>query len=90
MLFMLTPLFSSINARPDGQVILRILGGTIGVLGAVSALVIWLGMLLFWFQEDRSPTVDKAVWFVLFFVAAWFGSAAYFFRVYSKQVRRSG
>jgi hypothetical protein len=86
MLFMITPLFSIISARPTGELVLRILGGTIGILGAVSALVIWPGMLLFWFQEDRSPAVNKAMWLILFFVAAWFGSAIYFLRVYSKQV----
>jgi hypothetical protein len=89
MLFMITPLFSIVSARTSGELVLKILGGVIGTLGAVSALVIWPGMLLFWFREDRSPPVDKAVWLVLFFVTAWFGSAVYFFRVYSKQVGRS-
>jgi hypothetical protein len=84
--FMLTPWFPQITARPSGDLLLRILGSAVGVLGAPASLVLWFGMVAFCAREDDSPTGTKIFWFVLFFVAAFFGSAVYFFSVYRKQV----
>jgi len=88
--FMLTPWFSQIGAMPRGQLLLRILGGTVGILGAPASLLIWSGMVAFCVREDDSPASAKIFWFALFFIAAWFGAAAYFFTVYRKQVQAEG
>jgi hypothetical protein len=88
MIFMMTPWFSEIEARPRADLFLRILGGALGVLGAPAALVLWVGMVAFCIRVDDSPVSAKIAWFILFFIAAWFGSAAYFFRVYRKQALR--
>jgi hypothetical protein len=87
MIFMLTPWFQEIETVPRGRLVLQVLGGTLGVVGAPAALVIWFGMAAFCLREDRSHVSTKISWFILFFVAAWFGSAAYFFMVYRKQVQ---
>jgi len=47
-------------------------------------------MVAFCVREDDSPASAKIFWLVLFFIAAWFGAAAYFFAVYRKQVRAEG
>jgi hypothetical protein len=90
MAFMLTPWFSQIAGMPRGELLLRILGGTLGVLGAPASLVLWFGMLAFCVREDDSPTSTKIFWFVVFFVFAFFGAAVYFFSVYRKQVQPEG
>ncbi len=90
MAFMLTPWFSQIAAIPRGELVLRILGGTVGILGAPASLVIWCGMVAFCVREDDSPAGAKIFWFALFFIAAWFGAAAYFFTVYRKRVQAEG
>jgi hypothetical protein len=87
MLFLVSPWFKDVQALPKANLALEVLGGTLGVVGAVAAIVIWFGMLTFCFCEDDSPLRAKILWVFLFFVAAWFGSAAYFFRVYRKQIQ---
>ena len=89
MVFMLSPWFQQIEAMPRGELFLRILGGAVGVVGAPAGLIIWFGMVAFCACEDRSPVSAKIFWFVLFFTTAFFGAAAYFFRVYRKQVQRA-
>jgi hypothetical protein len=89
MLFMLTPWFQQIEASPRGDLFLRILASPLGILGAPAALIIWFGMVAFCVSKDRSSTATKILWFVLFFVAACFASAAYYFRVYRKQVEET-
>jgi len=89
MLFMLSPWFQQIQAVPRGKLVLQVLGGVLGVVGAPASLVIWFGMVVFWLREDHSPVGTKIFWFIFFFVTAWFGSAAYFFKVYRKQVQRT-
>jgi hypothetical protein len=87
MLFMLSPWFQQIQAAPRGKLALQVLGGIVGAVGAPASLVIWFGMVAFCLRQDRSPAGTKVFWFILFFATAWFGSAAYFFRVYRKQVQ---
>jgi hypothetical protein len=86
MIFMLTPWFQQFQAVPRGKLVLQVLGGTLGVVGAPASLIIWFGMVAFCLREDRAPFSTKLLWFILFFIMAWFGSAVYFFRVYRKQV----
>lgn len=86
MIFMLTPWFHQIETLPRGTIFLRILAFPLALLCAPASLIIWIGMMAFCAREDRSPVRSKIFWFVLFFTIGWFGSAAYFFRVYRKQV----
>ena len=87
MLFLISPWFEGVQALPKAKLALEVLGGTLGVVGAPASLVIWFGMITFCLREDDSRRSTKIFWLVLFFVIAWFGSAAYFFRVYRKQVQ---
>jgi hypothetical protein len=86
VIFMLTPWFRQIDALPKGDTVLRVLGGALGIVGSPASIVLWFGMVVFCLFEDRSPVSHKVLWFLLFFATASFGSAAYFFRVYRKQV----
>jgi len=83
---MLTPLFDRISAIPAGVAVLRVIGGVIGVFGTVGAIIIWVAMLLFCFKDSSASLASKMAWTLLFLVAACFGSTAYFFAVYKKQV----
>jgi hypothetical protein len=86
MIFMMTPWFSEIEARPRADLFLRILVFPLAILAAPASLIILFGMVAFCVREDRSPISTKIFWFVLFFATACFGAAAYFFRAYRKQV----
>lgn len=86
MALMLTPFFDRIAAVPVGAAILRVGGGVIGVLGAPAAMILWVAMLIFCFKDSSSSISVKMAWSLLFLLAAWFGSAAYFFAVYRKRV----
>jgi hypothetical protein len=86
MLFMLTPWFSEIEAMRKGELLLRILGGVLGVLGAPASLVIWSGMVVYCASNDSSAAGTKIFWFIVFFTTAWFGAAVYFFSVYKRDV----
>jgi hypothetical protein len=86
MLFMLSPWFQQTEAVPQARLALQVFGGALGLVGAPASLIIWFGMAVFCVREDRSRLSTKIFWFVLFFATAWFGSAAYFFSVYRKQV----
>jgi hypothetical protein len=87
MIFMLTPWFSEIEARPSADLFLRILVSPLAILAAPASLIIWFGMVAFCILEDRSSAGVKVWWFVLFFATAMFGAAVYFFKVYKKQVQ---
>lgn len=89
-IFMLTPLFHQIEAMATGELLLRILGGTLGCLGVPAGLVILFGMAVFCVREDRSSIASKIGWFFVSFATACFGSALYFFTVYRKQVAVGG
>jgi hypothetical protein len=87
MLFLISPWFKDVQALPKAKLALQVLGGALGAIGAVAAIVIWFGMLTFCFYEDDSSLRAKILWVFIFFVTAWFGSATYFFSVYRKQLQ---
>jgi len=87
MLYTLSPWFHPIEPKPQDMLVLEVLGALLGVVSGTASLVIWFGMVVFCLCEDRSPLSGRIFWFILFFAAAWFGAAAYFFVVYRKQVR---
>lgn len=87
VLFVLSPWSQQIEAMPRAKLLLQVLGGVVGVVGAPASIVIWLGMMAFCLREDRSSLSTRIFWFILFFTTAWFGAAAYFFKVYRRQVQ---
>jgi hypothetical protein len=87
MLFMLSPWFQHVETMSRGEIVLRVSAGALGIVGVPASLVIWFGMVTFCLREDRSPIGIKVLWFILFFTTAIFGAAAYFFKVYKKQVQ---
>jgi hypothetical protein len=52
----------------------------------VGEAVLWVGMWYFWFGFDRSHYLKKAVWFVLLFLLAPFGTIFYYFLVYRRGI----
>ncbi len=90
MASMITPWFWQIAAMPKGLLLLRILGGTLGLFGGPASLVLIFGMMVFCFREDNSSTSAKVFWAVFGFFTAPFGAMVYFFSVYRKQVRAEG
>jgi len=90
MLFILSPWFKWFESIPRGTFAAQVLGGALGVVGALASVIIWFGMMAFCLFEDRSPLSTKIFWFILFFATGWFGAAAYFFIVYRGQVQGSG
>lgn len=89
MVFMVTPWFGVVKSFQGGEIVLRFSGAVLGVLGAPAALIIWVGMIICCLVDDSSTKFNKAAWCVLFFFAACFASAIYFFIVYRKQVQRT-
>jgi len=87
MIFMMSSWFRQIAVMPTGELVLRVLGAMLGLVGAPASLIIWFGMVAFCLREDHTRVGTKVFWFVLFFTTACFGAAAYFFAVYRKQVR---
>ena len=87
MAFMLTPWFRQIDSFRAGGLILRILGGGLGIAGASLGIILWFGLVKFCPRHDNSPASSKILWFFLFFAIAWFGAALYFFVVYRKRVQ---
>ncbi len=89
LIFMLTPWFDSLETATYGRLLLGLLGGGLGILGTPLCLFLWLGMIFFCLNDDRSPIVDRILWLAVFFTTAFFGAAAYFFMVYRKQVQEA-
>lgn len=87
MIFLFTPWFHYVETMSGGALLVRVLGGALGIVGAPAAMIIWFGMTFFCAREDRSPVSVRIQWFIVFLVAGPFGSAIYFFRVYRRQVR---
>jgi hypothetical protein len=87
MVFVMTPWFKQLEAVKADKLLLQLLGGVIGVVGAPASMIILLGMLVYCAREDHSSTGVKILWFTVFFATASFGAAAYFFTVYTRQVR---
>jgi hypothetical protein len=90
MASMMTPWFWQIAAMPKGLLLLRILGGIVGLFGGPASFIILFGMMAFCARDDNSSRNTKVFWFIFFFFTAPFGSAVYFFSVYRKQVLADG
>ena len=62
----------------------QIVGFLLGVVGAPSALLLWLGMCWYWLELDHSPRRSKTFWFFIVFLGNCLGAPAYYFFVYRK------
>jgi len=86
MIFMLTPWFQRIQSVSGVDVSLRLMGGALGIAGALAMLILWFGMAIYCVREDRSRVGVKLLWFIFFFLAGPYGSVVYYFAVYRKRV----
>lgn len=84
VLIALTPAYEAISATANSRIGAQIIAGCIGVLGAASTIVIFLGMLAYLFLLDRSSS--RLLWLIVFLFTGSFGSSIYFFAVYRKQI----
>jgi hypothetical protein len=87
VVFALTPLYREVEEMPHALLLVRVLGGAVGVFGLPATLLLLVGMAVFCVKEDRSRFSVKLSWFILFFMIAPFGSAIYYFVVYRKLVK---
>ena len=72
---------------PTAVLVLRVLSGALGIICVPATVTLWFGMAFFCAREDHSRVSVRSLWFVLFLAAGPFASAAYYFRVYRKQVQ---
>jgi hypothetical protein len=70
--------------HPTGW-LLQSVFGILGLISALAAMSITLGMLIYLFMCDSSPLRKKFFWLIVFFWTAFFGTSFYFFSVYKKQ-----
>ena len=86
LVFGLTPWFRQVEEVPGGKLLLQILGGAIGIVGAPASIFIFFAMLIFCFRQDPSPVRVKLLWCIVFLITGWFGAVAYYFMVYRRQL----
>ena len=79
----LTPIYGTITARGPTQVAFQVIGGSLGVLGALTGMVIFLGMTAYLLLLDRSS--PKLLWLGMFLLAGCFGTSIYSLAVYRRQ-----
>ena len=60
--------------------------GIVGVVAAPSMVYVLVGMLWYWAKLDTSTHLQKTLWFLLFLVTVFFGTAIYSIAVYRRQV----
>ena len=64
----------------------RIFCGLVGLVAAPSGIFVLVGMLWYWAKLDTSTPIQKTLWFLLFLVTGFFGTAIYSIIVYRRQV----
>jgi Phospholipase_D-nuclease N-terminal len=67
----------------------KIFGVLLGVMGALAALWLWVGMCWYWMRLDRSSRRSKILWFVILLFGNWVGATAYYFLVYQRKAEPS-
>ena len=87
MIFMVTPTFRSVESIWLGEVILRVIGGILGVIGAPAALIIIIGMAIHCISNRNFTIGTKILWSIFGLLTAPFGAAFYFFTVYKRQTK---
>ena len=76
-----------LNASPANN-LLVILFGALAVMGIPSMLLLFFGMAIFCACIDRSSTLKKVLWFVLFLGTGPVGSTVYYFAAYRGYIKR--
>jgi hypothetical protein len=88
-LVLVWPAYDLIAAHPLELLAIRIIGGFLGVVGSIAAVAISFGMLWYLVRYDRASVKSRVIWFMIFGLTFFFGSTAYFFAVYRRQVAGS-
>lgn len=67
---------------------LRITGGVLAAIGAVSVLFLWLGMLSYWWQVYRRTHGTSWFWLGMLLLANWVGATIFYFSVFRRIAQR--
>jgi len=70
----------------ETSTVFRAFAGLGGVVAAPSAIYLFVGMLWYWAKFDSSPTLYKALWFILFLVTGFLALTLYSILIYRRQV----
>ncbi len=73
---------------PTEGVLVEVVGSLVGIVGALAALYLWIGMGLYWLRLDHSSSVAKRLWFVALVALNWVGAIVYYLAVYRRAVSR--
>jgi hypothetical protein len=60
----------------------NIIGGVLGVAGALSVFFLWAGMWHYWLRVDTSRPATKRLWFIVLLAGFWYGAIMYFLLKY--------
>jgi MFS family permease len=69
---------------------MRIAGGLLGAVGAISVLSLWLSMLSYWWQVDRRERGMNVFWLLALSVGNWVGTVAYYFFFFRSIAKKAG
>ena len=83
---MLLLLGSSLGGTIRSVLVLRLLGGAIGVVGGLSIVFLWLSMTWFLLKNNDHSAVTKIVWILMMIFTFWYGVLAYYFFVYRQKI----
>jgi hypothetical protein len=70
------------------RLVLNTIGAALALIALPGALIIWVAMLVYWREGDKSPTWKKRLWLVLILVGFCFGASVYFWST-SKTIKES-
>jgi len=75
---------------PAEGVLVEVVGAFVGIVGALAALYLWVGMGLYWLRLDHSSSAAKRLWFVVLVALNWVGAIVYYLAVYRRAVSGGG
>ena len=70
----------------ETSTVFRVFAGLVGLVAAPSGIYLFVGMLWYWAKFDTSPTLYKALWFILFLGTGFLALALYSILIYRRQV----
>jgi len=83
VLIALSPVYDSITSNVAARIAFQVVSGCVWAIGAVTGIVLFLGMLGYLLFLDQSSW--KLLWLIVFLFISCCGSSIYFFKVYKKQ-----